>query len=371
MRVTLVTATPGTTRLGSGTFVATDQLARNLTRAGHSVRIVRPRTDRQTPLSFLASRFAFNFGLSRSTIDANDEVVVGFDMDGWRLAGRISQPFVAYLHGVIADEARFERGTVGFFLRLQARAEALAAQRANQVLATSEYSSRRIAELYQVRPERIAIVRPGIDLASWDDLLSRAPREIREHPTIFSVAHLYPRKNLAALIRAAALLRRDTDFRVRIAGIGPEMSRLEGMTREADLQDIVAFLGHVDMNRLAVEYRSCDVFCLPSLQEGFGLVYVEAMAAGKPVVALNASSTPEIVTDGVHGRLAAPGNDDSLASCLRELLADAPRREQMGRAARSQAERFTAEQMARAFVDAVAPMTKPTGGTTLPSSLTT
>src|SRR5262245_36925832 len=137
MRLTLVTATPGTTRLGSGTFVATDQLARNLTRSGHQVEIVRPPDSAPTPLGFLARRFAFNYGLEKRIPRSDHDIVVGFDMDGWQLAGRTSTPFAAYLHGVIADEARFERGAVGFFLRLQARAERVSAQRADRVLATS------------------------------------------------------------------------------------------------------------------------------------------------------------------------------------------------------------------------------------------
>src|SRR5690348_17134805 len=110
MRLSLVTATPATTRSGSGTYVATEQLARGLTNLGHSVRIIRPSKSSDSPLGFLAGRFAFNFSLSRKATADGADAIVGFDMDGWRLAGKASPPFIAYLHGVIADEAHFERG---------------------------------------------------------------------------------------------------------------------------------------------------------------------------------------------------------------------------------------------------------------------
>jgi glycosyltransferase involved in cell wall biosynthesis len=371
MRLSLVTATPGTTRFGSGTFVATEQLVRGLVRLGHDVRVFRPRTAGRSSLGFLTRRFAFNLGLDRDSVEAAGDAIIGFDMDGWRLSGRTRKPFAAYLHGVIADEARFERGAVAAILRLQAWAEGQTARRADLVLTTSKYSRQRVIDLYGVTQERIAIVQPGIDLASWDEVIARAPHEHREHPTVLAVAHMYPRKNLAALIRATALLRRTMDFRVRIVGIGPEKARLERLTRAAGLEGIISFRGHVDLDTLATEYRSCDVFCLPSLQEGFGLVYIEAMAARRPVVALSTSSTPEIITDGVEGRLAPPGDNAALASCLGETLADRATRERMGRAGRKRAEMFTADRMARGLAQAMAPLTGPAKNSTLPPSLAT
>src|SRR6266852_6815788 len=99
MRVTIVTATPPSTHTGSGTFVATEQLARGLEARRHTVRVVRPVRDPSRWPGFTFRRLAFNATLNRDRSEGDADVVVGFDLDGWTIAGRGRRPFVAYLHG--------------------------------------------------------------------------------------------------------------------------------------------------------------------------------------------------------------------------------------------------------------------------------
>src|SRR5260221_8558466 len=77
---------------------------------------------------------------------------------------------------------------------------------------------------------------------------------------------------------------------LRIAGGGPELLRLQRLARQLALGERVEFLGHVPLARLAAEYRRADLFCLPSRQEGLGIVFLEAMAAGPPIVAAPATA---------------------------------------------------------------------------------
>jgi glycosyltransferase involved in cell wall biosynthesis len=92
---------------------------------------------------------------------------------------------------------------------------------------------------------------------------------------------------------------------------------------------------------------ACDIFVSPCPVEGFGLVLLEAMALGKPVIAAEAGGPLEIVADGETGLLFAPGNAESLAAAMKRLLADAPMRKRMGEAGRKRYEEmFTAQQMA-------------------------
>jgi glycosyltransferase involved in cell wall biosynthesis len=165
---------------------------------------------------------------------------------------------------------------------------------------------------------------------------------------------MYPRKNHVALLRATALLRaRLPSLEVRIVGDGPERARLERLAASLDLHRNVRFLGQVPRRALATEYISCDVFCLPTLQEGFGLVFAEAMTAGKPIVALNAGATPEIVRAGV-GLLVEPGDDAALAGALDRVLADHELAREMGTSGRRAArERFGTAPAANRFVEAV------------------
>src|SRR5690349_2504862 len=126
MRLAIVTATPASVEGGSGTHIAVEQLARGLDAEGHAVEIIRPRAS-SLP-TFTLRRFAFNRSLAEPR---NVDVIVGFDMDGYRLAGTTRAPFIAYLHGIIADELRFDRGLDPWLRRFEARAERASARRAD------------------------------------------------------------------------------------------------------------------------------------------------------------------------------------------------------------------------------------------------
>ena len=90
------------------------------------------------------------------------------------------------------------------------------------------------------------------------------------------------------------------------------------------------FLGHVDASALCQLYAGCDLFVAPSLTESFGLIYLEAMAHAKPIVAFHTGAVPEIVTQGETGILAEPGNAGDLASALVRIASDAQLRHEMG-----------------------------------------
>jgi glycosyltransferase involved in cell wall biosynthesis len=118
---------------------------------------------------------------------------------------------------------------------------------------------------------------------------------------------------------------------------------------------MVIFLGEVSRQALAVEYAGADVFCLPTVQEGFGLVFAEAMVAGLPVVACRAAAVPEVVEDRRTGFLVNPRSPDELAMAMETLLTNPGLRAEMGEAGRRRAEALDLERVAARFVDAVHP----------------
>src|SRR5262249_23741280 len=150
-----------------------------------------------------------------------------------------------------------------------------------------------------------------IDLARWQDALAAAEGPPHANRTILCVAHLYPRKDVVTLLRALKDLPRDVSL--RIVGTGPELPRLKHAAESLFIADRVAFVGHIPFTALAAEYRRADLFCLPSRQEGFGIVFLEAMAAGLPIVAARAAAVPEVVGDGECGLLVAPQSSEELA----------------------------------------------------------
>lgn len=340
MRLAFVTATPLDVIRGSGTFSGVSTLARALETLGCAVERFTPR--RRLPV-YTLERLWFNETLRTS--DFRDfDAVIGFDMDGWRIAGRGGPLHIASIKGVIADEARFECGLTRRTMAVQAACERRHVDRADAVFTTSRYAAARIREFYgpAVAP---AIVPELIDLARWRGLFARnaaSPDPARF--TVLSVCRFYRRKRLPLLLEAARRLRgRIPGLRVRIVGGGPEGTKLR---RDRTIE----WLGDVSQDALAREYQQCDVFCLPSVQEGFGIVFLEAMAAGKPIVAARAAAAPEVVPQGL---LAEPEDAASLAEAIARLHASPRLRDELAAAGRAAVERFDAPRVAREFLAAI------------------
>lgn len=350
MRIAVLSSTPLNPLEGSGTFVGIAGIARGLEAQGHQVEI-RP-LRRRTRFHTL-DRWLYNLGVALSP-PRDVDLVMGVDLDGFLWARRRQTPFVASLKGIIADELRNERGWVRMLLAIQARWEGLNARRADLVMVTSQYCADVARREYGVPASRIAIVPEPIDLETWDDHFARAGRRSRSGPVVLSVARMYPRKRLSDLLRAAAVLRgRIPAARVRIVGRGPEWDALVRLHAELGLGEWVEFLGDVSLRQLAEEYVSADVFCLPSVQEGFGIVFLEAMAARLPVVACRVAAIPEVVSDGVTGVLVAPRDPAALADALESLLKDVVRATRLGLEGRQRAEGFTPRHVADRFLEAV------------------
>ena len=339
MRLRFLTSTPLDIRRGSGTYVGMQVLARALRELGHMVEFETPR---YTLPVYTAQRLLFNWSLRPST---SFDLTIGFDMDGYRIAhaGR----HVAALKGVIADEVRFESGLTRLTMGIQARRERLHVLRASRVLVTSVYSAERARDLYGL--ERTPAVVPElISLAEWRALLARHPESSSRFTVLFVGRH-YRRKRVEVLLRAAASLRpRIPDLEVRIVGNGPCTGRLQELWREWKLEQTVTWLGDIPRSRLAAEYSRCDVFCLPSVQEGFGIVLLEAMAAGKPIVASRAAAIPEVVP---YGMLVQPDNTEALAEGIEALYRSPEQRASIARAGEVWVERFDAPRVARTFIE--------------------
>lgn len=355
MRLAVLSSTPASPTEGSGTFVSVDGLIRGFTRLGHEVTF-RPLSARTGFHTF--DRWLYNAGAVVRPPEA--DVVVGVDLDGFlwarrrRLGARTRVPYVVTLKGIIADELRNERGWVRILLGIQARWERANVHRADRVIVGSRYSAGVAAEVYDIPPARIAVVPEPIDVAEWRRRFAAAERRVSSRPTVLSVARMYPRKRLDDLLRAAALLRRRIpDVQVRIVGEGPTSDRLRRLHEELALGDTAVLLGEVSRVRLSVEYVSADCFCLPTIQEGFGLVFAEAMIAGLPVVACRAAAVPEIVADGRTGLLVSPERPHELAMALETVLMNHGLRKELAEEARRRVEAYDLDRVASAFLAAV------------------
>jgi glycosyltransferase involved in cell wall biosynthesis len=329
---------------GSGTFVGSATLVKALREAGVTVDVASPGF--RFPV-YTLQRLLFNQSLRFRPRGVYD-VTVGLDMDGYTLARAGPGLYVASIKGVIADEMRFEAGVTKATMRVQAACEKLNVHRADCVITTSRYSAAKIQELYGVS-QAPHIVPEGIDLAAWEKLFRLNP--VQPDPNKFvllSVSRFYPRKRLDVLLGATQRLRpRIPGLEVCIVGGGPEARRLKDACGKKGLRGVVKWRENISQSELAREYNRCDVFCLPSVQEGFGIVFLEAMAGGKAIVAVRAGAAPEVVK---HGLLVEPDDEEALAQAIERLYQEPVLRETLGAKGRELVEQFDALLVANMFL---------------------
>lgn len=165
----------------------------------------------------------------------------------------------------------------------------------------------------------------GVDLGTYapgppDERLRGRYGLPAEGPLILSVGRLSPEKRVDVLLESAARL--TAGARLAIAGAGPAAASLRARAEQLGVAGKVTFLGHVPVADLPGLYRLADVFAIASEAELQSLATMEAMAAGLPVVAVDACALPELVRHGENGFLAAPGNAAELAAALDLLCRD-------------------------------------------------
>ncbi len=213
-----------------------------------------------------------------------------------------------------------------------------ALRRADLVLAPSADTVRRLVARQGVRPEKIRQLPWALDPQFVALLASSATN----HPpagfpagrvvlTVGRWAAAERYKGVDTLIAALPhLLPAVPDLYLVAVGDGDDRARLEQLAAERGVAARVRFLSGLTPEELVACYQGCEVFALPSGGEGFGLVFLEAMAHGKPVVGGVHGGTPEVIEDGVTGLLVPHGDLTRLSRALEMLLTDEPLRRQMG-----------------------------------------
>jgi glycosyltransferase involved in cell wall biosynthesis len=168
---------------------------------------------------------------------------------------------------------------------------------------------------------------------------------------VLCAGRLVPGKGFEQVLQALARLRRAHDVHCVIAGEGVLRRRLAAITTELGLDERVHFVGRLEHGRLLSMMARADVFALPSAPEGFGLVHLEAMTQGTPVIACLEQGPADFIEDGVSGYLVPYGDVDALTGVLSSALGDPAAATVVGMAGRSVAASFTWERNARRMLD--------------------
>jgi len=171
---------------------------------------------------------------------------------------------------------------------------------------------------------------------------------------ILFVGRLEQRKGLGYLLNACAKIKNSLhNSRLIIVGPGTMLRhRYEKLVEEMGLTDNVVFVGFVPSNELPSYYRSADIFCAPATGgESFGIILLEAMACGKPVVATNIQGYASVLANGEEGLLVPPRDEKSLADALLSLLNDKNLRLKMGAKGRTKAEKYSWPNISQQVMD--------------------
>jgi glycosyltransferase involved in cell wall biosynthesis len=229
-----------------------------------------------------------------------------------------------------------------------------ALRKADFIISISEYTKVRAVEANGLDAERISVLPNAIE---WEANPSTSiadaypPSRGLELLSVGRLDGSERQKGFDDVIRALPLIRsRVPSVRYKIVGTGTDLMRHKELAVSLGMSDRVEFLGELPTQSLHKCYEACDVFVMPSAQEGFGFVYLEAMQYRKPIVAARSGGAPEVVEDGVSGWLVEYGDTKQLAEIITELGCDPDMRFKMGRAGHQRLqEKFTFARFQESF----------------------
>ena len=291
--------------------------------------------------------FVANLDRFRESEEINyDYIHSHYWLSGWvgeRLARRWDRPNVTMFHtlGRLKNQAMAE----GVESDLRIGVEQDLIRDADRIIASSDHERQALVELYGARRERVAIVPCGVDLDRFravDQGQARARLGVEGDVLVF-VGRMDPIKGLDLLLRSVALLRHRSQLTLLVVGGASddlELPRYESLASALGLGSRVRFCGTVPQEQLPIYYSAASVCVVPSYYESFGLVAMEALACGTPVVGSMVGGLPTVVHDDENGLLVPKRTPQAFAEKIERILQGPSYRQQLAALARPSVERF-------------------------------
>jgi D-inositol-3-phosphate glycosyltransferase len=275
---------------------------------------------------------------------------------GERLKAAWGVPHVVMFHTLGEVKNRASLSEHEGDLRIRSEMEVL--QGAERVICATDQERSYIRQLYSADPARVSVIPLGVDLDRFRPSAKTQAREalgLKDERIVLFVGRLEPLKGVDILIGAAAMLEGDVNCRILIVGgdeaSQPQVEILRSLARNLGIEQRIAFVGTVDHDQLPLYYNAADVCVVPSHYESFGLVAVEAMASGVPVVASRVGGLMGTVRDGETGYLIPWLCPEPFAERIELLLANEPLRVSLGEAAREAVGRYRWENVASVVLE--------------------
>ena len=338
-------------------------LAENFEGMGHEVRIVAPCSQRRSlslsenvirigrPIGVPASGSVARIALSLRLAPQVKRVLAAENFD----VVHIHEPFVPFLpvqflrFSETTNVATFHAAKEGGGSRWYAYGRRVLRRWFRNLdgkIAVSLPAMRLVSRYF---PGYYNIIPNGVDIAHFSAPLEPLPQYCDGKLNILFVGRLEKRKGVANLLRAYTRVKEEMP-NTRLLIVGPETRLKRGYertVREAGLQDVV-FAGYASYEELPRYHRTAHIFCAPATgHESQGIVLLEAMAAGKPIVACNIEGYAGVLTHGVEGLLVLPNDNEGLADALLQLLRDPDLRQVMGERGRQRAPEFSWERISQ------------------------
>jgi len=258
-----------------------------------------------------------------------------WDAEGFVFSLIKNIPLVVRVETPLFKVSEIQKWDVNKDFKLANWMEGEAVRRADRVIAISSAIGKLICDHHNVSENNIDVSPLGIDLPIESQAFDDQDNDILE---VLFVGRLEKRKGIDTLFRAIpAVVRRITNVRFTIVGSDTKTASFNGSYKKHLLNILdkkyhkyVYFIGYVSNDDLENYYRKCNIFVAPSLYESFGLIYLEAMAWGKPVIGCDVGGVPEIIVDGETGIIVPPDDASSLADAILELLVDEEKRKILG-----------------------------------------
>jgi D-inositol-3-phosphate glycosyltransferase len=268
------------------------------------------------------------------------------------------RPIIQMFHTLAAMKNRVARSPDERATPLRLDSESRLMREVDRIVAATQAELAQMQWLYHADTSKVDVIPPGVDTGRFYPIPADEAKEFigisRADRLILFVGRIEPLKGIDTLLEAFSILNRASvlhSHRLALAVIGgepdvtqeqmtAEMARLRSLSASLGLADLVTFLGRRDQDSLPYYYSASEAVVVPSHYESFGLVALEAMACGRPVVASETGGLAYLVRDGETGFHIPAGDAASLAERLRELLEDSELRERLGRQAAEYARGF-------------------------------
>jgi D-inositol-3-phosphate glycosyltransferase len=275
---------------------------------------------------------------------------------GERLAERWDVPKVAMFHTLGDVKLRARASETEPQTRLDAERELV--HSVDRIVVATEHERQLLRQLYRVERSRVVVIPQGVDTDQFQPRdQSEARRELdlpEDGKVLVAVGRVEPLKGFDILIRALAEMTERASVTLVIVGgdarAAAEFARLTAIAEEVGVSSQVRFVGATDHQRVAYYYNAADVVVVPSFYESFGLVALEALASGVPVVASRVGGLTSTVADGRNGYLIPWRCPEPFAEKIDLLLANPPLRLALGRAGVSAVERYSWANVATALL---------------------